>query len=150
MKGLTVCHPYVEQPMFLITVILRALHHRRETCVATVNSTMRLMKHLFSELNIQEHQVHILSLIVSLLLYSLCKMEVLVAREELDDTEVDQAFGVCEVTMLDWIKRHSVVGGKCFGYSAQNETKLLYDSTELKVFEEYILVTRCRPLLFYK
>ena len=115
-------------------------HRRKEGCVAATKSTTHLMKHLFSELNVQEYQVDILALSVTLLLYSLCKMEVLVAREELDETEIGKAFGVCEVTLLDWIKRRGVVGGKCFGYSTQNETKLLYGSTELKVFDECIFV----------
>ena len=102
-------------------------------CVATVTLTTDLMKHLFSELNIQEHQVDILALSVSLLLYSLCKMEILVSRKILDGTELDRAFGVCEVTLVDWIKRRNVVGGKFFGYFIKNETQLLYGSTELKV-----------------
>ena len=105
-------------------------HYRKEDCVATVNAAIFLMKRLFSELNVQEFQIEVLKLAVTVLLYSLCKMDILVARNELDETQLTNAFGVCELALQEWVKRS--IGGIYFGKSAQNAT-LLYGSTELKV-----------------
>ena len=58
-------------------------------------------------------------------------MDILVARNELDKTQLTNAFGVCELALQEWVKRS--VGGIYFGKSAENATKLLYGSTELKV-----------------
>ena len=108
---------------------------RKKNCVATVNAAKQLVKLLFSELNIQPHQVEILKLVVTVLLYLLCKMEIIVARNELDESEVAKTFGALKVVLEDWVKRGGigVVGGSFFGYRVQNDTTLLYGSTELKV-----------------
>ena len=77
--------------------------------------------------------MEILKLVVTVLLYLLCKMEIVVARNELDESEVTKTFGALEVILENWIKCEYVVGGILFGYRVQNNTILLYGSTELKV-----------------
>ena len=92
------------------------------------------MKQLFSELNNKEHQVDVLCSSVTILLYSLCKMEVILAQMKMaEDKLVQDTFNICEAILQDWIKRYWVIGGDFFGYKDQNETMLLYESTELKV-----------------
>ena len=108
-------------------------HYRKEDCVATVNAAILLIKRLFSELNVQEFELEVLKLALTVLLYSLCKMDILVSRNELNETQLTDVFGVCELALQEWVKRSKVVGGIYFGKSAQKATILLYGSTELKV-----------------
>ena len=92
------------------------------------------MKHLFSKLNKEDHQIDVLSSSVTILLYSLCKIEEILAQMKTsEDKLVQDTFLVCETILEDWIKQYSVVGGDYFGYKIQNETGLHNGSTELKV-----------------
>ena len=116
-------------------IIVCINHYRKQHCVATVNAAKLLMKSLFFELNIQEYQLNVLKLVITVLLYSLCKMDILV---ELDEKGLTETLGVCELALQEWLKREDVVGGIYFGKSVQKATKLLYESTELKVRESAI------------
>lgn len=102
-------------------------------CISTVNDAMCLVKSLLSELNGVEFQVHIIKLSISVLLYALSKMETLVEQNTMNENEVTRVFGMCQVALLDWVKRRSVIGGSYFGYNAQNKMTLLYGSVELVV-----------------
>ena len=93
-----------------------------------------MVKLLLSELLILDHQLHIIKSSITLLLYTLCKMEILVAQKRLDGNEVDKAFKMWEKALQGWIERRAVVGGSFFGYRPQGGMKLLYGSTELKVY----------------
>ena len=92
------------------------------------------MKILFSQLNAAEYQVQVINMSITLLLYALCNMDSLGVESESDILGI---FGICEVSLQDWIKRQEVIGGSHFGYKPQNETTLLYGSVELKVFIIY-------------
>ena len=132
------CVPSFVHLWFCSPIIVYINHYRKQHCVATVNAAKLLMKSLFFELNIQEYQINVLKLVITVLLYSLCKMDILVARSELDEKGSTEALGVCELALQEWLKREHVVGGIYFGKSVQNPTKLLYESTELKVRESAI------------
>ena len=132
----SVWHPYI--PHFLICRILFTCiyFYRENTCVSIVNGAQRLLKLLLSELLILDQQVDIIKSSITLLLYAVCKMELLVAQKNLDVSEVKEVFAACEKALLGWVRHPGVVGangGSCFGYRAQDRMKLLYGSTELKV-----------------
>ena len=108
-----------------------------EICIKTLSSASNLMKRLFSELNNEDHHLDVLSFIVTIVLYSLCKMEVVLAQMESSESNnilLEEKFNICEGILEDWIKRNKVVGGNFFGKKIQDKSKyLLYASTELKV-----------------
>lgn len=84
--------------------------------------------------------MNVIKAAISLLLYALCKAEVLVGRHELEESEVLNVFQFCQGFLLDYIKHHKVIGGIFFGYTYRNETDLLYGSDELKVWIIYTYI----------
>ena len=106
-----------------------------EICIPTLYSASNLMKCLFSELNNEDHHLDVLSFIVTIVLYSLCKMDVVLAQmESSENILLEETFSICEGILEDWIKRYMVVGGDFFGRKVQDKSnRLLYASTELKV-----------------
>ena len=95
-----------------------------------MNEAKHLVKVLFSKLTIIEHQVEVIKMSITLLLYALCKMDCLGTQSESDILDI---FGMCEVALEGWIKRREVMGGRYFGYKTQDRMTLLYGRTELKV-----------------
>ena len=104
-------------------------------CISTANGAQQLLKLLLSELLITDNQVDVIKSSITLLLYAICKMEVLVAQKKLDEAEVEKAFAMSGKALQDWVKRRGVIGegGSSFGYKAQCKLKMLYGLTELKV-----------------
>ena len=98
------------------------------------------MKLFLSELFISDHQVNIIKTSITLLLYALCKMEVLVAQKEIDGTDANRAFTVLGIALQTWIHKRSVVGGGFFGKRAQDKMILLYGSTELSVSTKILVL----------
>lgn len=119
--------------MFTFVYWFYVIINRKDVCLLTVNGAQDLVKLFLSVLLISDFQIDILKSSITLLLYALCKMEILVAQKVLDGSEVDKVFKMCEIALQDWIKRRGVVGGSFFGYRAQGGMKLLYGLTELKV-----------------
>lgn len=97
-------------------------------CIWTMNDAKYLVKLLLSQLNKDNNHIDIIKLSISLLLYTLSKMETLIAQNMINDT-----LGMCEVALLDWVKHGDVIGGRFFGYKVENKMRLLYGSVELKV-----------------
>lgn len=98
-----------------------------------INGAKDLVKLLLSQLFGIDHQIKIIKLSISLLLHTL-EMQLLIAQEKLDGTEMENVFAMCEMYLKNWIERRSVVGGSFFGCRVENEMKLVYGSTELKVY----------------
>ena len=94
-----------------------------------------MLKLLLSELLITDHQVDVIKSSITLLLYAICKMEILVAQKKLDEAEVEKAFTTCGRALQEWVKRRGVIGGggSSFGYKARGKMEMLYGSSELKV-----------------
>ena len=85
---------------------------------------------MFHRLTGHVHQkVDMLKRVLSLLLHSLCQIEVLVTRNEVVDTKITDTLGGCEVALQNWIK--NVIGGSYFGKTFSNG--FLYGSVEFKV-----------------
>ena len=95
-----------------------------------------MLKLLLSQLHITDHQVGVIKSSITLLLYAICKLEILVAQKELDEAEVEKAFTTCGRALQEWVERRGVFGvegGSSFGYKARGKMKMLYGSSELKV-----------------
>ena len=110
--------------------------NREDMCIYTANGAQQLLKLLLSELLITDNQVDVIKSSITLLLYAICKMEILVAQKKLDEAVVEKAFTTCGKALQEWVKRRGVMGvqgGSSFGYKTQGKMKMLYGSTELKV-----------------
>ena len=94
-----------------------------------------MLKLLLSQLHITDHQVDVIKSSITLLLYAICKLEILVAQKKLDEAEVEKAFTTCGKALQEWVERRGVIGGggSSFGYKTESQMKMLYGSTELKV-----------------
>lgn len=97
-----------------------------------------MVKLLLFELLINDHQVNIIKISITLLLYALCKMEVLVAQKEIDGSAADKAYTMLGIALHTWMRRNGV-GGNYFGKRAQDNMALLYGSTELSVCAYFVL-----------
>ena len=100
--------------------------------MATVDAAKLLMKYLFGKVTIKsEHHLHVLSSSIRCLLFALYK-----AQRIMEETVVKQTFGMCEVTLREWVANSKVIGGSFFGgfVSSWSLTKQLrYALDELKV-----------------
>ena len=76
-------------------------------------------------------KVDVLKRVLSLLLHTLCKIEVLVTRNEVVYTEITNTLEVFEVALQNWVKNPDVIGGNYFGKAFTNV--FLYGSVEFKV-----------------
>ena len=104
-------------------------------CISTANGAQQLLNLLLSELHKTDNQVDVIKLSITLLLYAICKMEILVGQKKLHEAEIDKAFTTCGKALQEWVKRRGVIGGggSSFGYKTQGKMEMLYGSTELKV-----------------
>lgn len=101
--------------------------------MATVNAAKHLMKYLFGKVTvISEHHLHVLKLSIRCLLFALSK-----AQSIVNENIVTEAFGMCELTLRDWVANSVVIGGSFFGGSVSSwlfhTKKLQYALDELKV-----------------
>ena len=108
---------------------------------------------LLSVLNIHECHVDVLKHSITLLLYSLWRMETFVAQNEVNESELANAIGLLEMAMKGWANKCI---GVCFGKIVQhNTTKLLYGSVEFKVIYtcskgfQHCLLRRCGKAYYH-
>lgn len=103
--------------------------------MATMNAAKGVVKQLFSVLTERgDHHLEVLKMSVSVLLYSLCKLNNLVDQNKLESRVIIDAFGMCEVALQDWVKQPNVIGGSFFGGRIQYDTQLVYGNAELQVY----------------
>ena len=94
---------------------------------------MALVNRLFNEpTNVLDLKLEMLKMTLSLLLHSLCNIEVLVTQNLVDTARLLEILGECEVTLQDWVQRTDVVGGQQFGNKMYRNT-FVNGSTEFKV-----------------
>lgn len=81
--------------------------------MATVDAAKLLMKYLFGKVTVKsEHHLHVLRSSIRCLLFALSK-----AHKIPNETIVNEAFGMCELTLRDWVAKSEVIGGSFFGGS---------------------------------
>lgn len=79
--------------------------------MATINAAKLLMKYLFGKVTVtSEHHLHVLKSSIRCLLFALSK-----AQSILNENIVTEAFGMCELTLRDWVANSGVIGGSFFG-----------------------------------
>ena len=81
----------------------------------------------------QDYQIDVIKLAISLLLHALCKAESLPAENKLERIKTDDAIGMCQLALQDWITRQDVIGGRYFGHVAESAKRLRKGPEELKV-----------------
>jgi hypothetical protein len=85
--------------------------------VATADAAVGLVWHLFSNLPGKlDFQLDVLKLSITVLLYSLCHVEDLIANQEVVEVKViGEAFQWCQLSLKRWIESTNVIGGSVFG-----------------------------------
>ena len=122
-------------------LFLYTLCRTKDITVATARAAFELMWHLFSNLTgRQSFQVDLLKLSISILLYSLCHLEDLIAKQLVEANIMNQIFQRCHRTLENWITSTNVIGGSFFGGKVSSHGELALSSMELKV--------RSHPFLF--
>ena len=89
-----------------------------------------MVKLLLSTLNMQDYQIDVIKLAISVLLHALCKAA---AENKLETVKTKDAIGRCQLALQDWIARRNVIGGRYFGEYAEDAKKLRKGPEELKV-----------------
>ena len=107
--------------------------NRKQFIVSTVDAATSLVKQIFRNSKIAQlyEKVDLLKIAISILLHSLCKVELLVAENVVD---VNEIIGICEVHLQDWLKNTDVIGGIHFGGSVYN-SNFLYATAEFRVYK---------------
>ena len=110
--------------------------NRKQLIIPTVDAAAGLVKHIFSNSKIAQlyEKFDLLKSAISVLLHSLCKIEVLVAQNVVDATKINTVIGKCEVDLQDWLKNPDVIGGIHFGRRINNGT-FLYAPAEFRVYK---------------
>ena len=111
----------------------------RTQIVATKDAAIQLVHYLFSVLTGKmDFQVEILKLSISVLLRSLCQVQNLISKKEVEADVITAAFGRCQSALQEWVKHPNVIGGSMFGGRVdQYQNRLLHGSAELKVYYNY-------------
>ncbi|CAI8017474.1 hypothetical protein GBAR_LOCUS10602 [Geodia barretti] len=106
----------------------------RESVVATAYAALGLVWHLFSNLPGKlDFQLDVLKWSITILLYSLCHVEDLIANQEVVEVEViGQAFQWCQLSLKSWIESTNVIGGSVFGGKSGR------NSTEFKLWQSML------------
>ena len=101
--------------------------------MATAYAALGLVWHLFSNLPGKlDFQLDVLKWSITILLYSLCHVEDLIANQEVVEVEViGQAFQWCQLSLKSWIESTNVIGGSVFGGKSGR------NSTEFKVHKQF-------------
>ena len=123
--------------MFTVHMTLSYLSpNRKQLIVSTVHAASSLVKQIFRNKMISQlyEKVDLLKIAISILLHSLCKIEVLVAQNVVDATTITNVIGICEVDLQDWLKNPDVIGGLQFGRRINNGT-FLYAPAEFRVYK---------------
>ena len=113
---------------------------RKQLTVATVDAAKLLVKYLFGKLTgTFNHHLDVLKASISLLLIVLCKTQVLVSKNVMDESNATDVLGMCELTLRGWVADHNVIGGSFFGGTVHNswigsKKELVYALPELKVW----------------
>ena len=118
--------------------------------MATMNAAKGVVKHLFSKLTEKlDHHLEVLKTSISVLLCTLCKIDVLVGKDEMESRVITEAFGMCQVDLQDWVKGPGVIGGSFFG-GRIHATVIVYANAELQVITLFVVqfISRSAILLY--
>ena len=137
--------PLSKSYWYYFDIVSVHIMYRMQLSVATMNAAKGVVKHILSKASGNvgmlknlfpkslQHHLEVLKASVSVLLYTLCKIDILVDQNVLESGEITDAFGMCQVDLRDWVKQNGVIGGAFFGGRIQG-TAIEYANAELQVY----------------